>query len=98
MSDIQTATPVKTKTAFFNEKGYPRTWTLTYRYGNQISVKNFVFDGTLPEAMHRGRSHCEIMNLRFIIVRPLFVDLDYQEKAYLDGKYKEAGVPDEVIA
>lgn len=72
------------------EEKEPRLWTLYYRYGNVPQmVKSFAYDGSLQQAVIRARKHCDILNIRFICVRPLLVDLDYQEKAFLEGKYRE---------
>jgi len=67
-----------------NENGHPCYWMLYYRYGNipQL-IKGFKFDGTLAEATIRGRQHCKVMNYLYHCVRPLVVDLDYQETQYL---------------
>lgn len=81
---------IKITTKLLGEEKEPRLWTLYYRYGNVPQmVKSFAYDGSLQQAVIRARKHCDILNIRFICVRPLLVDLDYQEKAFLEGKYRE---------
>jgi hypothetical protein len=58
-----------------------RFYTLVYRRGAQVKEKNFPFAGKLDGAIQRGREHCRKMgNIRFVVVRPFIVDLDYQEE------------------
>lgn len=64
-----------------SEEVRERFYTLVYRRGGQVKEKNFPFKGELKDAIQRGRDHCKVMgNIRFVIVRPLVVDLDYQEE------------------
>ena len=68
----------------------PRFWTLWYRFGTvPIATKSFQFDGNLEQATIRARKHCEIMRYRYVFVRPMMVDLEYQESLYIAGKYRE---------
>lgn len=65
-----------------------RSYSLSYRRGNELLTKHFELDGNLGAAIKRGREHCEIFaprGYRFIIVRPLIVDLALQESHYLDN-------------
>jgi hypothetical protein len=48
-----------------------------------------MFDGNLQDATTRARKHCEMMKYRYVFVRPMIVDLDYQEELYIAGKYRE---------
>jgi len=57
-----------------------RLYTLRYRKGAQLLSKNFPFKGPLGAAMERAREHCKIMGVRFVLVNPLVVDLEYQEQ------------------
>lgn len=82
---------IKSPFIYAKESGEPRTWTLYYRYGNVPQMtKSFYFEGDLQSAIIRARKHCDIINVKFICVRPLLVDLDFQEKAFLNGKYRES--------
>ncbi len=72
----------------------PRFWTLWYRFGTvPIATKSFIFDGNLQEATTRARKHCEIMKYRYVFVKPMIVDLDYQEELFIAGKYREPNAP-----
>lgn len=78
------------KTKFYSESREPRIWTLYYRYGNIPQItKGFELDGSLHDAIMRGRTHCEKMGYIFLLVRPMLVDLDYQENSYSQGEYKD---------
>ncbi len=80
--------PVKSSSPFLTETGEPRYWIIYYRYGNiPLAQKGFRFDGKLEQAIIRARKHCEIMQLTFLLVRPLIVDLDWQETQFIQGKY-----------
>jgi len=79
-------TPLKGKEARF--------WTLWYRFGTiPVATKSFIFDGNLQDATMRARKHCEVMKYRYIFVRPMIVDLDYQEELFIAGKYREPNAP-----
>jgi hypothetical protein len=58
-------------------------YVLYYRQGANPSYmqKWFEFSGNLTEAINRGRKHCEIMNMRFLSVRPFLSDLETEEKS-----------------
>lgn len=57
-------------------------YILFYRVGNQPNCqKGFRFAGNIYEANIRAKKHCELMNYRFIFVRPFFNDFDADEKA-----------------
>lgn len=56
-------------------------WTLYYRHGMSAeNRKNFHFKGTLKEARLRAERHCAVMGYRFHFLRPLIVDIDYEER------------------
>ena len=75
---------------FLSPEGQPRYWNLYYRYGNipQV-VKAFRLDGTTKDAILRARKHCEIMGFKYILVRPMVVDLDFQEEQFIRNKGSE---------
>ncbi len=80
------------KSIFFSDDGTPRIWTLWYSERNRApQYKTFIFEGKMREAVLRGRAHCDRMNLRFVNIRPLVVDLDYQEKQFSEGQYRAEG-------
>jgi hypothetical protein len=61
-------------------------WVLYYRHGmNPMLQKVFVHDGTLQEAVKRGRAHCQIMNYKYHFTRPLVFDLESEEAYKLRG-------------
>ncbi len=61
-------------------------YILFYRQGNNPHPQFFIFFHPSPEirkVVDRIKKHCELMNLRFVNVRPFVVDLDEAEsKAY----------------
>ena len=68
------------------EKEY-KTYILHYHYrASNPLTKIFRFLGPLTEAIERGRVHCDIMNYRFIKVRPFIVDLTDQERVRNDDQ------------
>jgi hypothetical protein len=80
VTDLSKTTPAKPSLSAF-----PKLWTLWYFAGTSgPQFKNFIFDGTMREAMQRGREHCSRMNYRFGSVRPFILDLDYQEQRYFE--------------
>jgi hypothetical protein len=67
-----------------------RLFTLHYRQGAVMKQKNFPYTGNLKQAMDRAREHCKVMGIRFVLVNPLIVDLEYQEKIKKEkGFYEE---------
>jgi len=55
-----------------------------------MKSKNFPFNGNLKGAMDRAREHCKAMGIRFVLVNPLIVDLEYQERIKKEkGFYEE---------
>lgn len=62
--------------------GDEKLFTLYYRQGmNPHPVtKTFKFTGDFRAAIQRAKSHCELMNLRFVHVTPFMADLDADEK------------------
>lgn len=53
-------------------------------------TKIFPFKGSLDQAVVRGRDHCEIMNYKFLRVRPFIVDLeDQEEKKKMNPEYED---------
>lgn len=66
----------------YNQKAM-RLWMLWYFKGtSQPQFKCFQFEGTMRDAVQRGRLHCTKMNYRFGSVRPFMIDLDYQEEQF----------------
>lgn len=58
-----------------------RMYVLHFRAANRPPLsKVFTLNGDLPEAIQRGKDHCERMNYRFCGCYPFVVDLDKQEK------------------
>ena len=79
----------KTKSPFLTIDGAPKYWILYYRYGNiPMLQKGFRFEGDTRGAIMRARKHCEVLKLKYILVRPMVVDLDYQENQFLMNKDK----------
>jgi len=68
----------------------PRTsqFTLFFRVGANPYPQsvNFNFSGTFRDAIVRAQKHCEIMNYRFVSVRPAIIDMDEVEKHHLGDK------------
>jgi hypothetical protein len=57
-----------------------KVYTFNYRYGNAgILARNFRHRGDLYSAINRAKSHCAVMNYRFIFCFPFIVDLDIIE-------------------
>lgn len=70
---------------------FSNLWTLYYRHGmNATLTKNFHSEGNLQVAIKRAQLHCQIMNYKYIWVRPLVCDIDAEEEYKLKG-----GSPDE---
>lgn len=70
---------------------FSNLWTLYYRHGmNATLTKNFYCDGNLQIAIKRAQLHCQVMNYKYIWVRPLICDIDAEEEYKLKG-----GSPDE---
>jgi hypothetical protein len=63
-----------------------RLYTLAYRQGSQVKEKHFPFNGKLGGAIERGKLHCNRMGIKFVVVRPFVVDLDYQERLKFEGR------------
>lgn len=60
----------------------PKAYILYYRTGNNPHPQFFIFFHPSPDfrkVVERIKRHCELMNLRFITVRPMIVDLDEAE-------------------
>ncbi len=57
-------------------------YLLYYRQGSNPQPQFFVFyheSNEIRKVVERIKKHCELMNLRFVNVRPLIVDLDETE-------------------
>lgn len=67
-----------------------RLYTLKYRSGGRVFDKNFPFKGNLKQAIDRAREHCRAMGIIFILVNPLVVDLEYQERVKKERGYYDA--------
>ncbi len=62
------------------------TYILYYRQGNNPYPQFLAFDHVsknMQTVVDRVKRHCEIMNLRFINVRPFWVNLDEAESRAL---------------
>lgn len=59
-------------------------YTLTYRFGSNPHpmLMNFQFDGSLVDAIARGRKFCDTVGYRFHSVRPLIENLETIEKRH----------------
>lgn len=57
-------------------------WVMFYRHGmSYLNWKFFHFKGTLEEAKKRAERHAQIMGYtRGCFVRPLIVDIDFEER------------------
>jgi hypothetical protein len=58
------------------------SYILYYRQGNNPYPQFFVFNfpsTQIREVVERAKRHCELMQLRFVNVRPFVVDLDEVE-------------------
>jgi hypothetical protein len=57
-------------------------YTLYYLRGgaHQTYSKMFFHSGPFKACIERGKRHCELMNLRFISVKPFISDLTLDEK------------------
>ena len=74
-------TPITAETLTKLDK--PRTYILYFHHkASAPQTKVFEFTGTFFEAIDRGKKHCELMNYRFIKVRPFIVSFDEQEKRH----------------
>jgi hypothetical protein len=62
-----------------------KIYTLFYRHGmNPQCQKGFVHEGDIKSAVQRAQRHCEVMNYRYIFVRPFVSDIDEEEKYKLE--------------
>ena len=61
-------------------------YILFYRQGNNPNPQFFMFyhhSNEIRKVVERIKKHCELMNLRFVNVRPFVVDLDATEAKFL---------------
>ena len=63
-------------------------YLLYYRQGSNPHPQFFLFyhsqpPGDMRPVVERIKKHCEIMNLRFVNVRPFIIDLDLAEQKIL---------------
>ncbi len=61
-------------------------YILFYRQGSNPHPQFFMFyheSGEIRKVVDRIKKHCELMNLRFVNVRPFVVDLDESENKQL---------------
>src|ERR1035437_5665139 len=61
-------------------------YILFYRQGNNPNPQFFMFyhhSNEIRKVLERIKKHCELMNLRFVNVRPFVVDLDATEAKFL---------------
>ncbi len=64
----------------------PIPYTLYYRNGNNPhpQQKNFYLPTKdMKTVIERSKKHCETMGIRFVQVRPLWTNLDEEEKAMM---------------
>lgn len=57
-------------------------YVLFYRQGSNPHPQFFVFNypsGDIRRVVDRAKKHCELMNYRFVNVRPFVVDMDAAE-------------------
>lgn len=66
-----------------------RSYQLDYKSGQKVWHKYFKLRGNLPDAIRRGRLHCERMGYWFVNVSPHIVDLDIQERDYSQAQNNE---------
>ena len=62
-------------------------YTLYYRQGNNPHPQQLTFmlnSPKLQDAVRRAQRHCEVMNYRFVSVKPTVVDLDREENFLLN--------------
>lgn len=63
----------------------PQLYVLFYRHGvNPGCQKGFKHNGDLRSAVERAKKHCEIMNYRYVFVRPMICDLVAEEKQKME--------------
>jgi hypothetical protein len=75
-----------------------KCWTIFYRHGvNATLTKNFFFDGKMHEAIERAQKHCGIMGYKYIFVRPMLCDIDYEEGVQLGTIDSKTGKPKELV-
>lgn len=92
-TQLTNSIPAIKKDVFLSEMREPRFWTLYYRHSNIPQLtKGFKFEGSLAQAIRRGKDHCEKMGYLFICVRPMIVDLDYQEIVYARSQVESSEV------
>jgi hypothetical protein len=71
---------------------FANLWTLYYRHGMNAGLyKNFYCEGNLQTAIKRAQLHCQIMNYKYIWVRPLVCDIESEEEYKLRGANPEEG-------
>jgi hypothetical protein len=63
-----------------------RSYQLDYKSGQKVWHKYFKFRGNLADAISRGRRHCTVMGYWFVNVSPHIVDLDIQERDYMQAQ------------
>ena len=67
-------------------------YMLYYRQGNNPFPQFFVFhheSQDIRRVVERAKKHCELMNLRFVNVKPFVVDLDEAETKAFGGNSTE---------
>ncbi len=67
-------------------------YVLFYRQGSNPHPQFFLFyhkSANIREVVDRIKKHCEMMNLRFVNVRPAIVDLDEAEARIFGGGTSE---------
>jgi hypothetical protein len=57
-----------------------KCWTIYYRHGvNSTLSKNFFCEGSLEQARDRAMKHCGVMGYKYIFIRPMLCDIEYEE-------------------
>lgn len=59
-------------------------YTMMFLQGNQVRHKNFLWAGSLSNAIERAKKHCQIMRVRFLYCSPMVSDLSLDESRMND--------------
>lgn len=76
------AQPTNDAVLFSAQKSPGIPYVLFYRQGSNPHPQFFIFfhpSSEIRKVVDRIKKHCELMNLRFVNVRPAIVDLDESE-------------------
>lgn len=90
MATSPTATTIAERPA--RAQRFSNLWTLYFRHGmNATLTKNFYYEGNLQSAIKRAQLHCQVMNYKYIWVRPLICDIDGEEEYKMKGASPDDG-------